>query len=76
MFGPSLRSVFRNRWMALLWSAMVIWTAVDFVGTGDAGATTNASANASANAADPLDAMGSPVTNEDLQTLRDFAEGN
>jgi hypothetical protein len=74
MFGPSLRSVFRSRWSALLWSAMVIWMAVDFVGT-DNGAAANAGNNAAASAADPLDATGSPVTKEDIQTLRDFAEG-
>lgn len=35
MIGPRLSSVFKSRWMALLWAAGILWTAVDFVGFGD-----------------------------------------
>jgi len=37
MVGPRLSSVFKSRWMALLWAAGILWTAVDFVGFGDDG---------------------------------------
>jgi len=35
MFGPRLSSLFTSRWMALLWAALIIWTALSFVGSGD-----------------------------------------
>jgi len=72
MFGPSLTSVFRNRWMALIWAGMVIWFAVDVVGAAPQPAANTA--NASAGAA--TDATGNPITKEDIETLRRFAEGH
>ncbi len=30
-------SIFRSRWLALLWSAGIIWTAVDLAGSQDPG---------------------------------------
>jgi hypothetical protein len=69
MFGPSLKSVFRSRWMALAWSGMIIWMAVDFIGTGDP-------SGGAGNSAQPThDATGSTVTKQDIETLRSFAEG-
>jgi len=35
MFGPRLSSLFTSRWMALLWAAFIILTALSFVGSGD-----------------------------------------
>ena len=35
MFGVRLSSLFTSRWMALLWSVLVILTAIQFVGSGD-----------------------------------------
>lgn len=71
MFGPSLTSIFRSRWMALVWAGMVIWFAVDV-----AGSTPQPAANGAApSSATPTDATGAPVTNEDVATLRRFAEG-
>lgn len=46
MFGPRLTSLFKSRWMALLWAAGIIWTAVDFVGFGDDGGQDAQPANA------------------------------
>ena len=69
MFGPSLTSIFRSRWMALIWAAMVIWFAVDV-----AGSTPNPSANRSIAAT--ADATGAPVANEDVAALRRFAQGH
>jgi hypothetical protein len=74
MFGPSLKSVFRNRWMALIWSGFVIWMAVDIAGTSspDAGSGNNQSAEAE----NLTDVTGSPVTKEDIATLRRYVEGH
>jgi hypothetical protein len=51
-------TIFKSRWMALLWAAGIIWFAYDFVGPDD-------SSNASANAEAPTDATGTPVTPDD-----------
>jgi hypothetical protein len=46
-------SVFKSRWMALLWAAGIIWAAVDFVGSPDQSASTNqADANQVTNSVD------------------------
>ena len=75
MFGPSLTSVFRNRWMALIWSGMIIWMAYDIAG--GAAPDTNASGNnQSAEAENLTDVTGSPVTKEDIATLRRYVEGH
>lgn len=71
MFGPSLTAIFRNRWMALIWAGLVIWTAVDLVGPGD-----DAAAGNNQSAENVTDAMGTPITKEDIETLRRFAEGH
>jgi len=45
MIPMRTQSIFRSRWLALLWAGGIIWSAVDFVGSrGD-------SANSSDNAA-------------------------
>jgi len=33
MFPVRMSSVFKNRWMALLWAAGIIWFAYDFAGS-------------------------------------------
>jgi hypothetical protein len=72
-FGPSLRSVFRSRWMALLWAGLVIWFAVDFVGPAPTARPVHHKGAAASHR--PRDATGSPVSAEDIQLLRRFAEG-
>ena len=62
-------TIFRSRWMALLWAAGIIWFALD-VSTPDTSAT-----NGSDNAASS-DVSGSPVTNEDMATLESFVNGD
>ena len=62
-------TIFKSRWMALLWAAGIIWFAID-VSTPDAAAT-EAGANAVA-----TDASGSPVSNEDIAALEQFVDGN
>jgi hypothetical protein len=56
-------TVFKNRWMALLWAAGIIWFAYDFAGSQPQ------EANAAANADQPTDATGAPISAEDQQRL-------
>ena len=56
-------SVFKNRWMALLWAAGIIWFAYDFAGSQPA------ATNASDNAEQPTDPSGTPVTSDDTKKL-------
>jgi len=55
-------TIFKSRWMALLWAAGIVWAAVEFAG--DSGQAANTSdANASAAASDEdvntaVDALG------------------
>lgn len=55
-------SVFKSRWMALLWAAGIIWFAYDFAGSQPQ--DMNASDNAQA-----TDGSGSPVTGDDNKKL-------
>lgn len=58
-------TVFKNRWMALLWAAGIIWFAHDFA------AAQPQDANSSANAEQPTDATGAPITADDQQRVAD-----
>jgi hypothetical protein len=58
-------TIFKNRWMALVWAAGIIWFAYDFAGSQPE------PANASANADQPTDATGAPLTAEDQQRVAD-----
>jgi hypothetical protein len=69
MIPMRTKSVFKNRWMALVWAAGILWTAYDY-----AEAQPQAQSNATANNADadePTDATGAPITPEDQQQLAD-----
>jgi len=51
-------SIFRSRWMALLWAAGIIWFAYDFAGSAPQDDSNNASATEEQNvAADALNAF-------------------
>ncbi len=56
------KSIFKSRWMALLWAAGIIWTAVDFAGGRSQGDGNSASGNDEmadvAAAANAFDGMG------------------
>lgn len=56
-------SVFKSRWMALIWAAGFIWFAYDVAGS------QAQDANASANAENATDATGAPVTSDDENRL-------
>lgn len=62
-------SVFKSRWMALLWAAGICWAAVEFVGFG-----TDADGNSSAAPA-RTDITGAPVSDQDLQQLEATLNG-
>jgi hypothetical protein len=73
MIPMRMSTVFKSRWMALLWAAGIVWCAVDYVGTGDdsSGAPGSAAkAQLPAGADTHLkDASGRPITAEELQEL-------
>lgn len=55
-------TIFKSRWMALLWAAGIIWLAVDVAG----GAGSKAASGATSNSSSLTDDDGNPVTNEDV----------
>jgi hypothetical protein len=55
-------SVFKSRWMALLWAAGIIWFAYDFAGSQPQ--DVNASANA-----EQTDATGTALSSDDTNKL-------
>ena len=63
MIPMKTSSVFKSRWMALLWAAGIIWFAYDFAGSQPQ------DTNSSANAEEQTDATGAPVTTDDQNRL-------
>ena len=63
MFPMKTSTVFKSRWMALLWAAGIIWFAYDFAGSQPQ------DTNATANAEQATDASGAVVTAEDSNKL-------
>jgi len=57
-------SIFKSRWMALLWAAGIIWFAYDFAGTSDEDSNT-----ADGNQVQITDANGTPVTSDEAKQL-------
>jgi hypothetical protein len=55
-------TIFKSRWMALLWAAGIIWFAYDFAAPDD-------SSNASANAEQATGATGAPVSSDEEKRL-------
>ena len=65
-------TIFKSRWMALVWAAGIIWFALDVA----APTAKPADPGNSAATADPLtDATGNPVTSEDAQKIADIVNG-
>lgn len=56
-------TIFKSRWMALLWAAGIIWFAYDFAGSQPE------DQNVSANSEQSTDATGATVTSEDTNKL-------
>jgi hypothetical protein len=65
MIPVKTSSVFKSRWMALLWAAGIIWFAYDFAGS-QPQPTQNGD-----NAEETTDVTGAPVTPEDQQKVAD-----
>lgn len=59
-------TIFKSRWMALLWAAGIIWFAYDVAGSQPQ------DGNAAANAEQPTDATGAPVTSDDEKQLENI----
>ena len=57
MFPFRTSSIFRSRWIALLWAAGIIWTAVDYAGK-SRGGNNSADAAEQAQAAALLNSFG------------------
>jgi hypothetical protein len=57
-------TVFKSRWMALIWAAGILWFAYDFAAPSDDASNTT-------NVEQPTDASGAPVTSDDANNMRD-----
>ena len=64
MIPMRFSTIFKSRWMAMLWAAGIIWFAYDVAGSQPQ--ASNASANA-----EQTDTIGSPVTSDDQNRLAD-----
>ena len=62
-------TIFKSRWMALIWAAGIIWFAYDFA------ASSEPPANASDNEVQVTDASGAPVSPAEANTLSDAVKG-
>ena len=65
MIPVKTSSVFKSRWMALLWAAGIVWFAYDF-----AGSQQSPDAN-SVNSEQPTDVTGAPVTPDEQKKAED-----
>lgn len=66
-------SIFKSRWMALIWAAGILWTAYDMAEAQPQSSSNNA---ADANSAgEPTDATGAAITPDDQQKLADAING-
>jgi hypothetical protein len=62
-------TIFKSRWMALLWAAGVIWVAYDVAGSSPQ------TDNNSANAEQPTDVTGAPITQDDEKKFEQAMNG-
>ena len=62
-------SIFKSRWMALIWAAGIIWFAYEAAASG------SQDSNASANATQLTDATGAPITKEQEKQLAEELNG-
>jgi hypothetical protein len=60
MFPMRTSTIFKSRWMALIWAAGIIWFAYDFAGSEPSGGTGNAAAN---------DVSGTSVSSDDTNKV-------
>ena len=62
-------SIFKSRWMAMLWAAGIIWFAYDFATPSDE------AANADGNQVQITDASGAPVSPDEAKQLEEAVKG-
>ena len=60
-------SIFKSRWMALIWAAGIIWLAVDVAGPDESTANNTVAAD------QPTDVTGAQITDENMKQFADFA---
>jgi len=60
-------TIFKNRWMALIWAAFIIWAAYDFVGAEPQDQAGNNSVG--------TDATGAPVSDQDVNKIAQTVGG-
>ena len=56
-------TIFKSRWMALVWAAGILWVAYDVAGSEPQ------DSNASANSEQATDATGAPINSDDVNKL-------
>ena len=56
-------TIFKSRWMALVWAAGILWVAYDVAGSEPQ------DSNASANSEQATDVTGAPITSDDANRL-------
>ena len=62
-------SIFKSRWLALVWAAGIIWFAYDFAGSPDEPST------AADNQVQITDATGAPISPEEAKKLEEAVKG-
>ena len=68
MIPMKTSTVFKSRWMALIWAAGILWFAYDF-------AETTPQSDNSTNAEQPTDGTGAPITADDAKKLANALNG-
>lgn len=68
MFPMKYSTIFKNRWMALLWAAGILWFAYDFAAPSDDPSATN-----NADSVQLTDATGAPVSPDEAKQLEEVA---
>ncbi len=69
MIPMKTSTIFKNRWMALIWAAGILWFAWDFAGAQPQ------DGNGSGNAAASTDQSGATVTSDDQRKLAEELNG-
>jgi hypothetical protein len=70
MIPMKTSTIFKSRWMALIWAAGVIWFAYDV-----AGGSAQSTGNTSANADQATDVTGAPITTDDEKKFEQALNG-
>jgi hypothetical protein len=69
MIPMKTSSIFKSRWMALIWAAGILWLAWDVAGSAPQ------ETNNSANAEQPTDVTGAPITPDDENKFEQALNG-